>query len=331
MLKDQNNPKVLAAITDAVKSTSEKSLQEAANRSSSFASKYSSFKPATMAAAKKAVELTEAKKLDPVGKEDADIDNDGDTDKSDEYLHNRRKAIKKAMKEDADQVDEQRFEKGEDVGRPGLNFKKIAKEAGKKYGSKEAGQRVAGSILKKVLRKEEGVLDEDNLEKRIGINAVNRKPRAGQTNLKNIPAGNYPGSQNKFTDRDKDLQKDQLKKDIKAKAGTHKKPNLPEEAELDEARGRPRKDASAGDDSGPEPDAHIHVQLKKAADSVKDDVSGKGGADVKFDNGSQFVNAEHAKKVLGALDKLKPADREKLHNHIKQSHANFQAVHKLVS
>jgi hypothetical protein len=41
---------------------------------------------------------TEAKKLDPVGQEDADIDNDGDTDKSDEYLHKRRKAIGKAMK-----------------------------------------------------------------------------------------------------------------------------------------------------------------------------------------------------------------------------------------
>jgi hypothetical protein len=36
--------------------------------------------------------------LDPVGQEDADIDNDGDTDKSDKYLHKRRKAIAKAMK-----------------------------------------------------------------------------------------------------------------------------------------------------------------------------------------------------------------------------------------
>jgi len=44
-------------------------------------------------------DLKEAKKLDPVGKADADIDNDGDVDKSDKYLHNRRKAIKKAMKE----------------------------------------------------------------------------------------------------------------------------------------------------------------------------------------------------------------------------------------
>ena len=37
------------------------------------------------------------KKLDAVGKEDADIDNDGDVDSSDKYLHKRRKAIGKAM------------------------------------------------------------------------------------------------------------------------------------------------------------------------------------------------------------------------------------------
>ena len=53
------------------------------------------------------------KKLDPVGKEDADIDNDGDSDKSDKYLHNRRKAIgaaiaaekgkKKAVKEEMEE------------------------------------------------------------------------------------------------------------------------------------------------------------------------------------------------------------------------------------
>jgi hypothetical protein len=38
-------------------------------------------------------------------RKDKDIDNDGDTDSSDEYLHKRRKAISKAMKEETD-VDE---------------------------------------------------------------------------------------------------------------------------------------------------------------------------------------------------------------------------------
>lgn len=41
------------------------------------------------------------KKLDPVGQEDGDIDNDGDKDKTDKYLMNRRKAIKKAMQDES--------------------------------------------------------------------------------------------------------------------------------------------------------------------------------------------------------------------------------------
>ena len=39
-------------------------------------------------------------KLDPVGKEDGDIDNDGDEDETDKYLAKRRKAIGKAIKKD---------------------------------------------------------------------------------------------------------------------------------------------------------------------------------------------------------------------------------------
>ena len=47
------------------------------------------------------------KKLDPVGQEDGDIDNDGDEDSSDKYLAKRRKAIGKAMKkEEVENVDE---------------------------------------------------------------------------------------------------------------------------------------------------------------------------------------------------------------------------------
>lgn len=61
----------------------------------------------------------------------------------------------KHMKEEAEEMDEARFKKGQDVGQPGMNFKKIAASAAKRYGSKEAGQRVAGAVLKKVLAKEE--------------------------------------------------------------------------------------------------------------------------------------------------------------------------------
>lgn len=37
------------------------------------------------------------KKMDPVGKEDQDINNDGEVDSSDKYLAKRRKAIGKAI------------------------------------------------------------------------------------------------------------------------------------------------------------------------------------------------------------------------------------------
>lgn len=53
-----------------------------------------------------------------------------------------------------EEVDEARFKKGEDIGKPGKGFEKIAKSAAKQYGSKEAGKKVAGAILKKVVAKE---------------------------------------------------------------------------------------------------------------------------------------------------------------------------------
>jgi hypothetical protein len=43
-----------------------------------------------------------SEKLDPVGKEDKDINNDGKVDKTDKYLANRRKAVAKNIKEGDD-------------------------------------------------------------------------------------------------------------------------------------------------------------------------------------------------------------------------------------
>ena len=44
-------------------------------------------------------------KLDAVGKEDGDIDNDGDEDESDKYLKNRRDAVSKAIKSTKEGLD----------------------------------------------------------------------------------------------------------------------------------------------------------------------------------------------------------------------------------
>tara|TARA_R110000851_G_scaffold161980_1_gene305677 strand:- start:636 stop:1253 length:618 start_codon:yes stop_codon:yes gene_type:complete len=44
--------------------------------------------------------------LDAVGKEDDDIDNDGDSDKTDDYLRKRRKVVSKAVTNNEDELDE---------------------------------------------------------------------------------------------------------------------------------------------------------------------------------------------------------------------------------
>jgi len=59
--------------------------------------------------------IWEGKKLDPVNKKalkkdfddrkDKDLDNDGDTDDSDEYLHKKRQAVSKAIEKDADKAE----------------------------------------------------------------------------------------------------------------------------------------------------------------------------------------------------------------------------------
>lgn len=39
---------------------------------------------------------------------------------------------------------------GKDMGKKGKGFEKIEKKAGKEYGSKEAGERVAGAMFQKM-------------------------------------------------------------------------------------------------------------------------------------------------------------------------------------
>jgi phage anti-repressor protein len=77
-----------------------------------------------------------------------DIDRDGD----------RKEPMKKAAKEkNIDEADysAKKASAGKDIGKPGKAFGTIAKDAAKRYGSKEAGERVAGAVLKKLRAKED--------------------------------------------------------------------------------------------------------------------------------------------------------------------------------
>lgn len=53
---------------------------------------------------------------------------------------------------------------GEDIGKPGKMFSRIAASAAKRYGSKEAGERVAGAILKKQRMKEDEDYSDEQIE-----------------------------------------------------------------------------------------------------------------------------------------------------------------------
>jgi hypothetical protein len=72
------------------------------------------------------------------------------------------------------------------------------------------------------------MLEDDELQRRIGINAVNKHPRPGQTNYSEIPAGNHPRSRNRYSDEYRSSQPERLKHSIRASLGKHAEPNLPE-------------------------------------------------------------------------------------------------------
>lgn len=90
--------------------------------------------------------VTEKKKMDPVGGADADIDNDGDVDDSDEYLHKKRKAIKKAIEKDKEGKDDD----GEEVKEGGcssLNANYL-KSAAKAKAKKKVDEHIKGGLEK---------------------------------------------------------------------------------------------------------------------------------------------------------------------------------------
>ena len=80
--------------------------------------KYFETKPGSLADAATKVVSEGLDKVNPVAvkkkfddRKDKDIDNDGDTDSTDKYLHKRRAAISKAMKEDLGKEDEPKVQK----------------------------------------------------------------------------------------------------------------------------------------------------------------------------------------------------------------------------
>jgi len=105
---------------------------------------------------------------DAVGDEDPDIDNDGDIDKSDAYLHNRRKAIAKSMKKEE-------VEEIEELSEPTVrNYYNKAGEQGKKIADK---MKMGGGDWSKDGK------DTDTLKKRAAGRKMALKRRSGEVKM----------------------------------------------------------------------------------------------------------------------------------------------------
>ena len=104
---------------------------------------------------------------------------------------------------------------GKDIGKPGKMFSKIAKSAGKEYGSKAAGERVAGAVLNK-LRK--GV-KEDDMEEGNEFSGELAKAKATGAKEFKVDGKSYPvkeGAKPDYIDLDKDgNKKEPMKKAAK--------------------------------------------------------------------------------------------------------------------
>ena len=73
---------------------------------------------------------------------------------------------------------------GKDIGKPGKQFSKIAKSAGERYGSKAAGERVAGAVLKNLRKADEGVAE---ASKKIPASNKPVDPKDALVSLKDVP------------------------------------------------------------------------------------------------------------------------------------------------
>tara|TARA_R110002074_G_scaffold7751_4_gene32705 strand:- start:21162 stop:23618 length:2457 start_codon:yes stop_codon:yes gene_type:complete len=289
-------------------------------------------------------DIMEKKQMDPVGQADNDIDNDGDVDSSDSYIHNRRKAIKKAMKKSA--VKEAHNDKEEppfDGGKP------IQKKRMDKFGNVIKTKNMAKHLAKIAMktqanRKEWNKEDYDPLLEGAGDEKPNSAGNAASLATvyqdkaqKAAAAGNSEVAAKMAKVAKKFYNKsDHMGKREKEGRGSKAESFEPEifwsdaqiewfetdNEELEEARkgggakvGETERSGLRVTKSSKEEPEHIAMQLRKVI-SVG---SGHGG--VHFDNGGkQKVHGNVAQAALSRYNSAKPAEKEEMQKHMKHSH-----------
>jgi len=132
--------------------------------------------------AKKTDDEDDGDGLDPVGAEDSDIDNDGDSDESDDYLNNRRKTVGKAIKKKKKNGDDKEL----DEGKVGDLLKKVGR--GIKKGPFSAIAQAQMDAAQK--KREEYQASPEGKKKRKAELAAARRRRTGTDMSKEVLAFN---------------------------------------------------------------------------------------------------------------------------------------------
>ena len=131
----------------------------------------------------KTAKVKAGKGLDPVGKEDSDINNDGKVDKSDSYLKNRRKTIGKAIAKEEVAIDEA-FPKVKGTLNPwedpktGKSKIKVVKDKNVKGAMKEVSRE---KLTQEGLIYEKEENGEKKLDVMKGSNKINVSPTIGES------------------------------------------------------------------------------------------------------------------------------------------------------
>jgi len=220
-----------------------------------------------------------------------------------------------------------------DEGKPGLMFKKIASKAAKEYDSKEAGNRVAGFIRKKVLAKED--ISEEQLDEMINevlskdasagdyihdfVHSKNPKFAGKSTaERKKMALGAYYGAQKEEVDdyemnknkseaedtaarksiKAKDTEKNQKIDNLDVKYGT---PNSfkCEEVELDEAAPKKMNDVMRGKQNLEPAKKGVIGTVKSDLKNFKNFLTGKKETNEAINPSNQTIDtlAGRSKKV----------------------------------
>jgi len=316
-------------------------------------------------------------------RKDKDIDNDGDVDSSDEYLHKRRKAISKAMKEGvednpantqhlcaknvvheswgegsciptmhADPDEDGNIEWYDVMFDHGIEEQvsieelKVTKAESHIHSSKkkikesddedddddddmeddedDSDEDEENGKKKKVSGKKDDVDVEPEMDDTKMVTEKEMTP-AQEKKREEIVLSmkkEMPRFKKKYGDRAKDVMYATATK-MAMKEGFElgiEKSDLIEEADLDEGRGRPRKDGTTG---GSEDRENIQMQLRKS-------VSLRGLKDVEFADGNKVkVPAKVAQDVMSKINSIKDAkQKQNAVQHIAKSHKHMMDFHK---